>query len=71
MFDERARTSMSPAGEKWWSLKYRFGGKEKHLSLGVFPNISLKVARERREEIRNLVANGIGPSQNRQVMKLA
>ena len=37
-------------GTRWWRFKYRFGGKEKRISLGVFPDISLKIARERREK---------------------
>lgn len=41
---------VSPSGGKWWRLKYRRGGKEKRLSLGVYPDISLKDARERRDE---------------------
>ena len=43
---------LSPAGGKWWRWKYRFGGKEKRLSLGVYPGITLKSARERRDAIR-------------------
>ena len=38
---------VSPAGGKWWRLKYRFDGKEKRLSLGVYPDVSLKDARDR------------------------
>jgi hypothetical protein len=50
---------VSPAGGKWWRLKYRFGGKEKRLSLGVYPDVSLKDARNRRDESRKLLASGI------------
>jgi integrase len=72
IFDERGLyLEVSPAGGKWWRLKYRLGGKEKRLSLGVYPDISLKVARERREKMRNLVANGVDPSQNRRATKSA
>ena len=39
---------VSPAGGKWWRLKYRFAGKEKRLSLGVYPETSLATARQRR-----------------------
>ena len=60
---------ISPKGGKWWRLKYRFGGKEKRLSLGVYPEISLKDARERREEARKLLANDIDPSENRKAKK--
>ena len=43
---------------KWWRLKYRYGGREKLLSLGTYPEISLKDARLRREEGRKQIANG-------------
>ena len=36
---------VAPSGGKWWRLKYRFGGKEKRLSLGVYPDVGLKLAR--------------------------
>ena len=60
---------VAPAGGKWWRLKYRFGGKEKRLSLGTYPEISLKDARERRDEARKLLANEIDPSENRKAQK--
>jgi len=53
---------ISPAGGKWWRLRYWFKGKENRLSLGVYPDISLKEARERRDEARKLLANGVDPS---------
>lgn len=62
---------VTPAGGKWWRLKYRFGGKEKSLSLGVYPEISLKQARERRDEARALVADGMDPSEKRKATKEA
>jgi integrase len=60
-----------PNGGKWWRLKYRFGGKEKRLSLGVYPDVSLKIARERRDETRKLLANDIDPSENRKARRAA
>ncbi len=45
---------VSPAGGKWWRFKYRFAGKEKRISLGIYPDITLKDARERRDESRGL-----------------
>ena len=60
---------VSPAGGKWWRLKYRFGGKEKRLSLGVYPDVSLKDARQRRDDARKLLANAIDPSENRKAVK--
>jgi integrase len=72
LFDERGLyLEISPAGGKWWRLKYRFGGKEKRISLGVYPEVSLKEARERRDESRKLVADGIDPSENRKATKAA
>ncbi|MGH6794739.1 MAG: tyrosine-type recombinase/integrase [Methylocella sp.] len=62
---------VSPAGGKWWRLKYRFDGKEKRLSLGVYPDVSLKDARDRRDASRKLLADGIDPSENRKAMKSA
>ncbi len=60
---------VAPSGGKWWRLKYRFEGKEKRLSLGVYPDVSLKDARERCDEARKLLANQIDPSQNRKAQK--
>jgi Arm DNA-binding domain len=48
---------VSPTGGKWWRLKYRFNGKEKRLSLGVYPDVSLKDARDRRDASRKLLAD--------------
>ena len=62
---------LSPAGGKLWRLKYRFSGKEKRLALGVYPEISLKDARERREHARKLLANDVDPGENRKVQKAA
>ena len=62
---------VAPSGGKWWRLKYRFGGKEKRLSLGVYPDISLKDARERRDAARKLLANDVDPSEHRKAVKSA
>ena len=58
-------------GGKWWRFKYRFAGKEKLLSLGVYPDISLKEARERRDQERKKLANKIDPAVNRAAAKAA
>ena len=72
LFDERGLyLEVSPAGGKWWRLKYRFGGKEKRLSLGVYPDVGLKDARDRRDATRKLVADGINPSEHRKATKSA
>jgi integrase len=72
LYDERGLfLLLSPKGGKWWRLKYRFDGKEKLLSLGVYPDVSLKQARERRDDARKLVADGVDPSKNRKAKKAA
>jgi len=60
---------LSPAGGKWWRLKYRFGGKEKLLSLGTYPEVSLKDARQRRDDARKLLADSVDPGENRKAVK--
>lgn len=62
---------VAPAGGKWWRLKYRIDAKEKRISLGTYPDVSLKEARERRDEARKLIASGVDPSQARQDAKAA
>jgi len=72
LYDERGLyLEVSPSGGKWWRLKYRYNGKEKRLSLGVYPDVTLKMARDRRDESRKLLADGIDPSANRKAKKLA
>ena len=58
-------------GGKWWRLKYRFQGKEKRISLGTYPTLGLKDARERREQAKKLLAQGIAPSAHKQEAKAA
>ncbi len=60
---------VNPNGGKWWRLKYSFNGKEKAISLGVYPKISLKEARRRRDQAKELVAMGTDPSLQRQEAK--
>lgn len=60
---------IAPAGGKWWRFKYRFRGKEKRISLGTYPDVSLKDARERRDNSRKLLANNVDPSENRKATK--
>lgn len=58
---------ISPAGGKLWRLKYRFGGKEKRQAFGSYPDVSLAKARDKRDESRRLLADGIDPSEHRKV----
>ncbi|MFO7605581.1 MAG: Arm DNA-binding domain-containing protein, partial [Desulfurivibrionaceae bacterium] len=53
---------VTPSGGKLWRLKYRFGGLEKKLSLGAYPEISLSDARQKRDEAKELLANNIDPT---------
>jgi len=55
---------ISPTGGKWWRFKYRIGGKEKRISLGVYPDVGLADARDKREAARKLVAAGIDPTEH-------
>jgi len=70
--DERGLSILvQPNGGKWWRLRYRFGGVAKMLSLGVYPDVGLKEARERREAARKMLADGIDPGANRKAAKAA
>jgi len=72
LFDERGLLLLvDPSGGKWWRFRYRFDGKHKSLSMGVYPDVSLAKARERRDEARKLLADGIDPSKNRKAQKAA
>lgn len=70
LFDERGLyLEVMPNGSKYWRLKYRFNGKDKRLALGVFPEVSLAVARDKRDTARKLVAEGTDPSFARKEAK--
>jgi integrase len=72
MFDERGLyLEVSPAGGKWWRFKYRHSDKEKRLSLGVYPDVSLRTARDLRDDARKLLAAGIDPGAHRKAKKAA
>ena len=60
---------VTKSGARYWRLKYRYQGKEKLLALGVYPEISLKQARQRRDEARQLLSEGIDPSAKKHADK--
>jgi integrase len=60
-----------PEGGKWWRWRYRFAGREKLLSLGVYPDVGLGDARGKRDELRKLLATGADPSVARKAAKSA
>ena len=53
-----------------WRLRYRYGDAEKLLSLGAYPDVSLKRARQKRDEARRLLADGVDPSAQRKTKQL-
>jgi len=62
LYDEKGLFLLvTSAGKKWWRLKYRFDGKEKLLSLGVYPDTGLKDARDKRDAARKLLGDDIDP----------
>jgi integrase len=61
---------VKPAGGKHWRLRYHFGGKEKMLSLGSFPSVSLADARAKRDDALTMLASGIDPSEQKKQDKL-
>lgn len=62
---------LKPNGSRWWRFDYRYGGKRKTLSMGVYPDVSLKGARNRRDEARKLLAFDADPGENRKAVKAA
>ncbi|MFM0684861.1 integrase arm-type DNA-binding domain-containing protein [Paraburkholderia strydomiana] len=62
---------VTPGGSKLWRLKYRFDGKEKRLSFGRYPDVTLKDAREKRDEARKLLTNDTDPSEYRKAARAA
>ncbi len=62
---------VQPNGAKYWRLDYRFAGKRKTLAIGVYPDISLLEARERRDAARKILANGADPGEIKKVKKAA
>ena len=70
--DEKALyLEVTAAGGKYWRWKYRHGGKEKRLALGVYPEVSLAQAREARDDARKALKNGTDPGQLKREAKLA
>jgi hypothetical protein len=61
---------VTPKGQKWWRFRYRqASGKENQLSLGMYPDLGLHDAREKRETLRKLLAKGIDPSVHRKLAR--
>lgn len=60
---------VTPTGSKYWRMRYFFGGKEKLLALGVYPDLSLADAREKRADARKVLAAGRDPGQEKKESK--
>jgi integrase len=68
--DERSLyLEITPAGGKYWRMKYRIHGKEKRLAIGVYPDVSLAEARAQRDNARKLLTQGIDPSTEKKARK--
>jgi integrase len=62
---------VQPNGTKIWQLGYRFGGKQRTFSIGIYPDVPLALARDRRNEARKLLARGIDPHAEKMAEKAA
>jgi integrase len=70
LYDDRGLyLEVSPRGGKWWRLKYSFDGKARLLSLGTYPDTGLRAVREKRDQARRLLAQGVDPSAARKAEK--
>lgn len=67
--DEKGMYILVKQAGKYFRMDYRFAGKRKTLAIGVYPEVTLKEAREKRDEARKLLANGIDPAQARKIHK--
>jgi integrase len=72
LFDERGLFLLvTTTGGRLWRLRYRLGKREKLISLGAYPDVPLKRAREKRDEARKLIADNIDPSAERKAKRAA
>jgi hypothetical protein len=72
IYDDRGLYMVvNPNGSRWWRFKYKYDGKERGISLGVYPDVPLQYAREQLQEARQLLARGIDPSAQRRTVKVA
>ncbi|EEC0688484.1 tyrosine-type recombinase/integrase [Salmonella enterica subsp. enterica] len=62
---------VNPNGSRYWRMKYRYAGKEKLLSIGVYPDVTLAEARDKRIEAKRILATGDDPSEVKQAAREA
>ena len=60
---------INKSGRKYWRYNYRFVRKHKTLSIGIYPDISLKEARELHYQAKKLLSEGVDPAQQRKIEK--
>jgi len=60
---------VAPTGGRYWRYNYRFGGRQKTLALGTYPDVPLHKARERHQRARSLLADGIDPGPARRLLR--
>jgi len=66
IYDERGLyIIVMPSGGKWWRFDYTFGGKRKTVSFGTYPSVSIKEARDKREEMKKLLGEGVDISEKK------
>ena len=71
LYDERGLfIIVRPNSSKWWRFKYRFADKHREISLGVYPDVSLKDARDKRDSARKQLTKKLDPSMMRQADSL-
>jgi integrase len=68
--EKRMYLEVSPSGGMYWRLKYDFDGKEKVLALGKYPDLSLKEARQKRDQAKLLIVDGIDPNAAKKQAKI-
>ena len=68
--DEKGLYVLVKKAEKYFRFDYRFAGKRKTLALGVYPETTLKEARDKRDEARKLISNDLDPSMVKKAKKL-
>ena len=62
---------IQPSGSKLWQMRYRFNNKQNVLSFGRYPTIGLAAARRKRDDAKELIADGINPATQRRLDKIA
>ena len=72
VYDDRGLYMVvNPNGSRWWRFKYKYDRRERGISLGVYPDVTLQHAREQLQEARQLLARGLDPSAQRRTAKIA